>query len=179
MTGTVKVVAVAVALTAVFGGCRTMTGRSAGELMDNAATTASVKAKLTGDRLANLTWVDVDANNGVVFLTGNAATAAQKQRATEIAMRANGVKQVVNNIVVNPASKSRAATSDQPSASSPSASPASAPITAEVVSVDHASGSVSLRMSDGRDLQLRLPPESLANVRAGDRVSVTVSPLAR
>jgi hypothetical protein len=174
----VKVVAVAVALTAVFGGCRTMTGRSAGELMDNAATTASVKAKLTADRLANLTWVDVDANNGVVYLTGNAATAAQKQRATEIAMRANGVKQVVNNIVVNPA-KSRAATSDQPSASSPSASPASAPMTAEVVSVDHASGDVSLRTTDGRDLQLRLPPESLANVRAGDRVSVTVSPVAR
>jgi len=174
----VKVVAVAVALTAVFGGCRTMTGRSAGELMDNAATTASVKAKLTADRLANLTWVDVDANNGVVYLTGNAATAAQKQRATEIAMRANGVKQVVNNIVVNPAGKSRAATSDQPS-SSPSASPASAPMTAEVVSVDHASGDVSLRMTDGRDLQLRLPPESLANVRAGDRVSVTVSPVAR
>jgi len=178
MTRTVKVVAVAVALTAVFAGCRTMTGRSAGELMDNAATTASVKAKLTADRLANLTWVDVDANNGVVYLTGNAATAAQKQRATEIAMRANGVKQVVNNIVVNPAGKSRAATSDQPS-SSPSASPASAPMTAEVVSVDHASGDVSLRMTDGRDLQLRLPPESLANVRAGDRVSVTVSPVAR
>ena len=155
-----------------------MTGRSAGELMDNAATTASVKAKLTADRLANLTWVDVDANNGVFYLTGNAATAAQKQRATELAMRANGVKQVVNNIVVNP-NKSRTATSDQPSASSPSASPASAPMTAEVVSVDHASGNVSLRMTDGSDLQLRLPPESLANVRAGDRVSVTVNPVAR
>jgi hypothetical protein len=178
MTRTLKVVAVAVALTAVFGGCRTMTGRSAGELMDNAATTASVKAKLTGDRLANLTWVDVDVNNGVVYLTGNAATPVQKQRATEVAMRANGVKQVVNNIVVNP-SKSRTATSDQPSASSPSASPASAPMTAEVVSVDHGSGNVSLRMTDGSDLQLRLPPESLANVRAGDRVSVTVNPVAR
>ena len=175
MTRTVKVAAVLAALMAVLAGCRTMTGRSAGTLMNNATTTASVKAKLSADNLANLTWVDVDVNDGVVYLTGNAATAEQKQRATEIAKSTSGVRKVVNNIVVNSETRTASSGSAAPSASVA----ATGPTTAEVVAVDHQSGNLSLRMTDGDEIQLRLPPASVADVKAGDRVAVSVSPLGR
>jgi hypothetical protein len=176
MRRTVKVAVVAVVLVAALGGCRSMTGRTAGELVDNKLTVVKVKSKLTADRLANLAWVDVDANNGVVYLSGNARTPQQKQRATELAMQASGVRQVVNNIVVNDTAQAQAAS---PAASPSTAAAASGPLTGEVVRVDQGSGDVTLRMADGNNVQLRLPPPSLRTVKAGDRLTISVSPVAR
>jgi hyperosmotically inducible protein len=171
--------AVGILLTGLAGGCVAMTGRTAGTTIDNKKIEASVKAKLAADRVRNLTWVDVDANDGVVYLTGNAATPDDKARATEIAMRTTGVRRVVNDIVVN--SERQAGAEARPSA--PAASPASgvAPgaVTGDVVSVDPGSGNVTLRMPDGNTTQLRLPPASVRNVRPGDRLSVSVSPVTR
>jgi hyperosmotically inducible periplasmic protein len=175
MSTTFKTLAVAVALIATASGCRTMTGRTAGQQVDNKTTVATVKAKLVADRLQNLTWVNVDANDGVVYLTGNAKTAEQKARATELAQRVHGVERVVNNIVVN--------ASDADTASAPAASPAttssragSGTISGEVVNVDHGTGDVTLRMaSGGSDMQLRLPPSSVRNVKVGDHLSVSVN----
>ena len=197
MKTTFKALAVAVALTAATSGCQTFTGRSAGEIFDNKTVVGTVKTKLVRDRAQNLTWVDVDAKNGVVYLTGNARTAAQKARATELAEETRGVKRVVNDIVVNsdadaasaPA-RSASATSSSTARSSttaPAASPATASssragagaVAGEVVTVDHGTGDVTLRMAGGSDLQLRLPPSSVRNVKPGDRLSVSVNAVAR
>lgn len=204
-----KALAIAVALIAAASGCRSLTGRTAGEFIDNKTTVATVKAKLVGDRVQNLTWVNVDANEGVVYLTGNAETAAQKTRATELAQQTHGVKRVVNNIVVNsatetvsaparPAAAATASSTPQSSAappaarsattaSAPSASPASTTtaragsgaVSGEVVKVDQGTGDVTLRMAGGSDLQLRLPPSSVRNVKIGDRLSVSVNAVTR
>src|SRR5687768_17942227 len=99
MKTTVKVLAVGIALIATTSGCRSFTGRSLGEIFDNKTMVGTVKTKLVRDRVQNLTWVNVDAKDGVVYLTGNAETAAQKARATELAQETNGVKRVVNDIV--------------------------------------------------------------------------------
>jgi hypothetical protein len=200
MKTTVKALAVGIALIALAGGCRSMTGRTAGQTVDNKAMVASVKTKLTADRLKNFTWVNVDANDGVVYLTGNTETAQQKARATELALRANGVKRVVNDLVVNSARDSAAKADARPVAASgasssarssarssaaPAASPASTSssssgsLNGEVVSVDQGTGNVTLRMSDGNNVQLRLPPASVRTVRPGDRLSVSVSSVAR
>jgi hyperosmotically inducible protein len=197
MKTTFKALAVAVALTAATSGCQTFTGRSAGEIFDNKTVVGTVKTKLVRDRAQNLTWVDVDAKNGVVYLTGNARTAAQKARATELAEETRGVKRVVNDIVVNsdadtasaPA-RSASATSSSTARSSttaPAASPATASssragagaVAGEVVTVDHGTGDVTLRMAGGSDLQLRLPPSSVRTVKPGDRLSVSVNAVAR
>ena len=61
MKTTVKVLAVGIALIATTSGCRSFTGRSAGEIFDNKTIVGTVKTKLVRDHLQNLTWVGVDA----------------------------------------------------------------------------------------------------------------------
>ena len=89
------VLAMVVAVTA---GCTAMTGKSAGENVDDATITASVKTKLAAEKPATLTKVDVDTNKGTVYLTGNVENATIKARATELARSVSGVREVVNNL---------------------------------------------------------------------------------
>jgi len=88
------------ALTLALGACQSMTGKSAGTSIDDATITASVKSKLVADKPANLTRVDVDTNNGTVYLNGTVETPDQKTRAEQLAWQAKGVKSVVNNLQV-------------------------------------------------------------------------------
>ena len=119
---TFSAVALAVALLVLVGGCRSMTGRSAGQVMDNKMTLASVKTKLAAEQIQNLTWVNVDTNEGVVYLTGNAKTPEAKAHATEIAQRVDGVERVVNDIHVTGTEQAR---SPAAPTSAAAASPAS------------------------------------------------------
>ena len=197
MKTTFKALAVAVALLATASGCQSLTGRTAGEIFDNKTIVGTVKTKLVRDRVQNLTWVNVESKDGVVYLTGNAETAAQKARATELAEETRGVKRVVNDIVVNSSKADTASgparpvpaasTSSSASSTAPAASPATATsshvaagtISGEVVTVNQGTGNVTLRMAGGSDVQLRLPPSSVRNVKPGDRLSVSVNSVAR
>jgi hyperosmotically inducible protein len=85
---------------AALAGCQSVTGKSAGQTVDDATITASVKSKLVADKAANLTRVDVDTNNGTVYLNGTVDDAVQKTRAEQLAWQASGVKNVVNNLQV-------------------------------------------------------------------------------
>ena len=87
-------------LMAVTAGCTAMTGKSAGENVDDASITASVKTKLAAEKPATLTKVDVDTNKGTVYLTGNVENPAIKARATELARQVAGVREVVNNLKI-------------------------------------------------------------------------------
>jgi osmotically-inducible protein OsmY len=87
-------------LVAVTAGCTAMTGKSAGDNVDDAKITASVKTKLAAEKMATLTKVDVDTNKGTVYLTGNVENASVKARATEIARNVSGVRDVVNNLMI-------------------------------------------------------------------------------
>ena len=60
-----------VVLVALAAGCTSMTGKTAGQNVDDASITASVKTKLAAEKPATLTKVDVDTNKGTVYLTGN------------------------------------------------------------------------------------------------------------
>ena len=91
---------VLVMLMAVTAGCTSMTGKSAGQNVDDATITASVKTKLAAEKPATLTKVDVDTNKGTVYLTGNVQTVAIKDRATELARQVAGVREVVNNLKI-------------------------------------------------------------------------------
>jgi len=81
-------------------GCSSTTGKTAGENIDDANITASVKSKLVADKPSNLTRVDVDTNNGTVYLNGVVESAEQRARAEQLARQAKGVKSVVNNLQV-------------------------------------------------------------------------------
>jgi len=95
-----RVVAVLLVMLALVAGCQSMTGKTAGENIDDAAITASVKGKLVADKPSNLTRVDVDTNNATVYLNGVVESAEQKARAEQLAWQAKGVKSVVNNLQV-------------------------------------------------------------------------------
>jgi len=100
MTSAFRAVAVLVVLVAVVAGCQSMTGKSTGTNIDDATITASVKSKLVGEKASNLTRVDVDTNNGTVYLNGTVDSPEQKTRAEQLAWQAKGVKSVVNNLQV-------------------------------------------------------------------------------
>ena len=84
----------------VISGCRSMTGQTAGQYVDDTTITASVKAKLVGDKTANLTRIEVDTTNQVVTLNGIVESADQKAKAEQLAHQVGGVKSVKNNLQV-------------------------------------------------------------------------------
>ena len=81
-------------------GCTATTGRTAGQNVDDATITATVKSKLVADRAANLTRVDVDTTNRIVALNGVVESPAQKRRAEELAAQVSGVRRVDNNLQI-------------------------------------------------------------------------------
>jgi hyperosmotically inducible protein len=100
MRAALRNLALLMVIVLVASACQTMTGRTAGRAVDDASITASVKSRLVADKAANLTRVDVDTNNGTVYLNGTVETAEQKAKAEQLAWQAQGVKSVVNNLQV-------------------------------------------------------------------------------
>ena len=72
----------------------------AGEALDDGSVTAKVKARLIADPEVSALAIDVDTKDGVVTLSGTAATQALKDEAEKLTAGTEGVKQVVNNIRV-------------------------------------------------------------------------------
>ena len=94
------VLSMALAFLVPIGGCTSMTGQTAGQYMDDSTITASVKSKLVGDKIANLTRVDVDTTNRVVSLNGVVESPDLKRRAEELAMQVAGVSRVENHLQI-------------------------------------------------------------------------------
>ncbi len=89
-----------IAILSLAVGCQTMTGKTAGENLDDTVITASVKTKLVADKVANLTRVDVDTHRGTVYLNGVVESTDQKAPAEQLAMQVSGVNNVVNNLQI-------------------------------------------------------------------------------
>jgi osmotically-inducible protein OsmY len=91
---------VALAFLLFMTGCQALTGETMGENIDDSYITGSVKTKLASDRLVSLTRVEVETNNGIVYLTGEVETAEQRSHIGSLASQVKGVKRVVNNLQV-------------------------------------------------------------------------------
>jgi osmotically-inducible protein OsmY len=74
--------------------------RSFGEWVDDATTTAAVKAKLFGNANTKGMKIDVDTRGDVVTLSGQVASAEEKSLAGELAQNTGDVKDVNNKLVV-------------------------------------------------------------------------------
>lgn len=75
---------------------------SVGEYIDDSVVTTRVKAKFANDKEVSAMSISVETLKGVVQLSGFAKSAAERNRAGEIARTTSGVKGVVNNIVIRP-----------------------------------------------------------------------------
>ena len=95
-----KLSSVVLAALLVMSGCTSMTGQTAGQLVDDSTITASVKAKLVGDKAANLTRIEFDTTNQLVSLNGVVESADQKAKSEQIARQLGGVKGVKNNLQI-------------------------------------------------------------------------------
>jgi hypothetical protein len=118
--------------------------RSVGQVIDDTAITAEVKAKLVADTLSNLTKINVSTRNGVVTLTGEVVASEIRARAVRIASLVKGVQSVVDNIQV-------AGGPAPPVAATSEGSPA-VDVTGVVSQVDPATGTIILK--DGRVLRM-------------------------
>lgn len=67
---------------------------------EDARITTRVQARFAGDAALAGTRVQVQTLQGVVQLTGYAATEAERQRAAQLAATVPGVRQVVNGVAV-------------------------------------------------------------------------------
>ena len=66
----------------------------------DAGITTSVKSQLAGDDVVKAYQVDVDTQNRVVTLTGHVDTPAAKETAVQIARNTDGVRDVIDQIMV-------------------------------------------------------------------------------
>ncbi len=82
-------------------GCHTE-GRSAGTYIDDRMVSSKVKGALNDSAVYKYPNVDVSSFNGVVQLNGFVQTQGQKNQAAQLASQVEGVKQLVNNITVQP-----------------------------------------------------------------------------
>ena len=74
--------------------------RTAGEVIDDASITASIKTKLLEDDRTEGFDINVDTKDGVVTLRGGADSAADRAAASEIARTTEGVVSVNNQITI-------------------------------------------------------------------------------
>lgn len=74
--------------------------KTAGEKIDDSTITGKVKMELVTNKATSAMDTRVTTSNGVVTLTGKAINAAEKELAEKVAREVNGVKKVVNKIVV-------------------------------------------------------------------------------
>jgi osmotically-inducible protein OsmY len=90
-------------LIAVMSGCAaTETSRSAGETVDDATLTTTVKAELVQEQSLEAFQIDVDTYRGVVQLNGFVDTAENAEKAAKIANEVPGVVSVKNNLQIKP-----------------------------------------------------------------------------
>jgi hyperosmotically inducible protein len=78
---------------------------SVGAAISDTAITAKVKAKFATDQRLKSSDIDVTTNNGVVTLTGSAATSGAKEAAENLAANVSGVH-TVNNQLTAPSATS-------------------------------------------------------------------------
>jgi osmotically-inducible protein OsmY len=92
---------VCIALIVALASCAgTRTKESAGEYVDDSVITSKVKAALVADPVTKAREISVETFKGVVQLSGFVGTAAEKEKASEIARKVKGVTDVRNNIIV-------------------------------------------------------------------------------
>jgi Cu/Ag efflux protein CusF len=140
--------------------------RTVGQTIDDTVITTEIKAKLTADKLSNLTKVGVSTKQGIVTLSGTVDSIERRERAAQIAGSVKGVRGVVNAIQL------AGTTPPSPAASTP---PAAVDATGVVARVDPATGTITLQ--DGRVLRatggtMVWQPTTVQALRPGAQVLV-------
>ncbi len=76
--------------------------KTAGEVLSDGALTTKIKAKMGLDDTVKALDLNVDTIDGVVTVTGKVRSTAERDRALALARETNGVRQVIDRIVLQP-----------------------------------------------------------------------------
>ena len=85
---------------ALFTGCASMTGRTAGEYIDDASITTQANAIIIKEPDAGYWKIDVSSTNGNVVLAGFIHDRSAEERIVAKIRQINGVKSVKSNLKV-------------------------------------------------------------------------------
>jgi len=77
--------------------------KEAKKYIGDGSLTAKIKAKMALDDRVKALDLNVDTTNGVVTVNGHVRTAAERERAIQLAQETEGVKQVVDRILIDAA----------------------------------------------------------------------------
>ena len=94
-----RTVVLLVALVLGVSGCSALTGRPFVQWSDDKAITARVKARLVEVNFRNISRINVDTHDGIVYLSGSTRTTEGKARAEAAARAVEGVRHVVSNLI--------------------------------------------------------------------------------
>ena len=83
-------------------GCMQLTAVPMGSYLNDQNLQASVQERFTAEKAVELARVKPGVNDGIVYLTGSVDSEEQKERAEKVALRAPGVRGVVNRLEINP-----------------------------------------------------------------------------
>jgi len=102
------IVAIAVGASAVSGAAAYAAGEEApkqsmGEYASDAVITTKVKAAFVADETLSALDIAVETNAGTVTLTGTVGSETETEQAARVARDVEGVKQVQNDLKVDPA----------------------------------------------------------------------------
>jgi len=86
-----------------------LAGRSVGTFVDDKAMVAAIKLRIAKQHPSALTRVNVDVYDGTVYLSGFVERPVEKADAGLAASRTDGVRQVINDLVVRGAEETTAA----------------------------------------------------------------------
>jgi len=83
-------------------GCASLTGRTAGEIVDDSTITTAINAKIVKDPDLQYLKIDVDSKAGNVTLSGFVSNKAAEDRLIQYARETKGVKSVTSNLKIQP-----------------------------------------------------------------------------
>jgi len=84
----------------IFSGCASMTGRTAGEIVDDSVITAAINAKIVEDPQLSYLKVNVNSTAGHVVLTGFVPNQQAEDRLINLAREVQGVKSVKSEMKI-------------------------------------------------------------------------------
>ncbi|WP_038065554.1 BON domain-containing protein [Thermodesulfovibrio thiophilus] len=98
-----KKVVVFLIITVVFiSGCNSLTGRTAGQTIDDSTITTEINMKIMEDSELQYLKINVDTFQGHVTLTGTVPSKEAADRLVKIARGVDGVKTVKTNLIIKP-----------------------------------------------------------------------------
>jgi|SRR4030042_1836170 osmotically-inducible protein OsmY len=84
----------------IFSGCASMTGRTAGEIVDDSVITAAINAKIVEDPQLSYLKINVNSTSGHVVFTGFVPNKEAEERLINLAREVQGVKSVESELKI-------------------------------------------------------------------------------